>query len=265
MSDRYTDDPALYSQVYAHITADIAPLVALMAGAGGPVLEVACGNGRLLVPALEAGVDVDGLDLSRPMLDDLRRTLGARGLETALVEGDMRDFALPRRYALVLVAFNAFLHNLTQADQLATLRCCRGHLAPGGALAIVAFHPHAERLIQIASPGGMQSIDQPRAEGGRLRAVDVAEDDRVEQVRRHVRTITITDGAGAEVRRVIHRFDLRYVFKPEMELLLRAAGFSPPDVRPLRALEDGTTAFVAGAAPAEGDTLLYLARAAEGA
>src|ERR1041384_2550941 len=80
----YEVDPKHYDVATANITADVAPHVAMMRSAGGPALEVCCGNGRLLIPTLEAGVACEGLDFDAPMLDDLRAKLAARGLSATL-------------------------------------------------------------------------------------------------------------------------------------------------------------------------------------
>ncbi len=247
MSGDYYLAPELYDVVYADVVADIAPHVELLRGAGGPALELCCGNGRLLLPALEAGLVCDALDLDPFMLESLRAKLAARGWRERSEGGatrfrhadgrdlgvhaaDMRDFSLPGRHALITVGFNSFLHNLTQADQLATLRCCRHHLASGGRLVLTAFHPSADKLIEWSS-GEKLVKDLPHADG-RVRVWDVAQDDRIEQVRNMTRRIEFSDAAGTVTRRERVSFALRYVYKPEMELLLRVAGFSRWEARP---------------------------------
>jgi len=235
VSDRasveYYLDPDLYDIVYADYVADIEPHVAMMRGAGGPALEVACGNGRLLVPTLAAGVPCDGLDVDDKMLASLRAKLAAKKLHANVVQADMRDFSLPVRYALIAIPFNSFLHNLTQADQLDTLRCCRHHLRSGGRLALTAFQPSVEKLLQWS---GVEQLfkDVPLREG-RLKVWDRADDDRVEQTRRLTRRIEIADAQGQVTRREVVQFSLRYIYKPEMELLLHVAGFARWEARPL--------------------------------
>lgn len=252
----YYLDPALYDAVYSDYTADIAPHVAAMRSAGGPALELCCGNGRLLVPTLAAGVSCEGLDREEAMLADLRRKLEAKRLRATLHRADMRDFTLPMRYALIAIGFNSFLHNLTQEDQLATLRCCRQHLESGGRLQLVVFHPSAEKLLQWS--GKETLVKDLVHEGRRYRVYDRADDDRVEQVRRMTRRIEVLGGERTVDERVL-TFDLRYVYKPEMELLLRVAGFSRWEARPLIA-DYADPASVAGErAPREGDNLLWTA------
>ena len=252
----YYVEPALYDTIYGDVTNDVAPHVASMRAADGPALEVCCGNGRLLIPTLEAGVECEGLDVDPAMLADLRAKLAARALAATLYEADMRTFDLPRRYALVAIRFNSFLHNLTQADQLATLAACRRHLRPGGRLELTVFHPGAAKLVELAA--GEQLAKEVQAGPRRVRLYDRAEDDRVEQVRRVFRRIEIAEDGRLVTERATE-FVLRYVFKPEMELLLRVAGFARWAVQALGAgVRDAATGSAAGPLQ-EGDILTWTA------
>jgi SAM-dependent methyltransferase len=256
MSGEYYLDPELYDIVYSGIVADVEPHLALLRGAHGSVLEVACGHGRLLVPALEAGLPSDGLDLDPRMLAALRARLATLAKSATLYEGDMRDFALPGRYELIVIAFNSFLHNLSQADQLKTLRCCRHHLENGGRLVMNVFHPSLDKLIQWS---GVEQIfkDAPHGDG-RVKIWDIADDDRVEQVRRITRRIEFHDAAGILTRRELVRFALRYIWKPEMELLLHVAGYSRWQARPL-ATDHQSAALPADRPIREGDIIQWTA------
>lgn len=258
----YYVEPALYDLIYGDVENDIAPHVAAMRAAGGPTLEVCCGNGRLLVPTLEAGVECDGLDVDAAMLENLRERLHERRLEATLHEADMRAFTLPRRYAAIAIRFNSYLHNLTQDDQLGTLRCCRAHLAPGGRLELNVFHPDSGKLAEGSGP---EKLFKERTVGPRVvRILDRTEDDHVEQIRHVFRRIEIVErGRITEERHA--RFSLRYVFKPEMELLLRVAGFTRWSVRALGGSHGPSVPAAAAAKdappapPREGDILTWTA------
>ncbi len=253
----YYLDPELYDAVYSDVVADIAPHVRRLRAAGGPALEVCCGNGRLLLPTLAAGVACDGLDVDANMLASLHRKLAARGLRTSVIQGDMRDFSLPQRYAIIVIPFNSFLHNLTQQDQLATLRCCRHHLAPGGRLVIIAFHPSAEKLLQWT--GEEAFLKELPWQDGHVRVWDRADDDRVEQIRRMTRRIEFSDAQGQMTRRVEVKFDLRYVYKPEMELLLHVAGFPRWEAHPELADDAGASSIAGNRPLREGDNIAWTA------
>ena len=205
--------------------ASLAELAELARSAGGPVLEVGCGTGRVHLPLLEAGVDADGLDLLPAMLDELRRKAARLGLAPRVHEADMRSFTLPRRYALVVIPFRAFLHNLTTADQLATLRACRQHLEAGGRLVVDLFYPSFARLTE---PDGEWRLERefPHPESGRpMSVVSRRVSDRVNQTMQVEMELRELDERGAVVAAYPETFALRWIWKPEMELLLAASGF----------------------------------------
>jgi SAM-dependent methyltransferase len=108
------DDGEVYDLLLKDIPYGFDFYTGLAKEAKGPVLDVCCGTGRILLPCLQAGVDIEGLDLFAPMLDTLRRKSGELGLSPRLHQADMSDFNLPRRYALVMIPFNAVGHNMTQ-------------------------------------------------------------------------------------------------------------------------------------------------------
>src|SRR5688572_27712712 len=111
---------------------------------GGPILELGVGTGRILVPLAEAGYDVVGLDLSPAMLEIAAAKLRERpeaAERVRLLEGDMTNFDLGQRFALVLIPARSFQHVTTPEGQRATLRCIRRHLVMGGHLILDLFDP----------------------------------------------------------------------------------------------------------------------------
>ncbi len=112
--------------------------LALLA-AGGPVLELGVGTGRLALPLAARGLRVDGVDASAAMLDRLRAKPGADLLGLTL--GDMAEAEPAGRYTLVFVAANTFFGLTTVADQRRCLANVAARLAPGGAFVIEAFVP----------------------------------------------------------------------------------------------------------------------------
>src|SRR5262252_8922282 len=73
---------------------------------GGPVLELACGSGRLTIPIAKSGVDITGADLSPTMLATARDKAAAAGAKIEFIQSDMCDFALPKRFSLIFIAGN---------------------------------------------------------------------------------------------------------------------------------------------------------------
>jgi SAM-dependent methyltransferase len=86
----------------------------------GPVLELAVGTGRVAIPLVARGLRVTGVDLSRPMLDELRRNIPEDQLP--VVEGDMATTRVEGRFSLVYVVWNGIGNVRTQAEQVAVFR-----------------------------------------------------------------------------------------------------------------------------------------------
>ncbi|HEY6866741.1 MAG TPA: class I SAM-dependent methyltransferase, partial [Candidatus Eisenbacteria bacterium] len=171
-----------------------------------------------------------GLDVSSAMLDLCRAKLAGAGRKADLAVGDMRDFTRPRRYALVMIPFNAFLHNATTRDQLATLRCSREHLEPGGRLMFHVFHPDLAKLLENdGTPRHLKTLALPGGES--MRVTDTGRLDPVEQRVWIGRRVERLDPSGTVTATHDLTFDLRYLWKPETELLLTAAGFSRFEAR----------------------------------
>jgi SAM-dependent methyltransferase len=112
--------------------------------AGGPVLELGCGTGRVALHLARRGHEVIGLDSDPELIAALRER--AEGLPVEAVAADARDFSLDQRVALVLAPMQ-FLQLLGDSEErLACLRCISGSLRPGGvaAAALVEAMPEPD-------------------------------------------------------------------------------------------------------------------------
>ena len=232
----HTDDEyALVADFYDHVVpyrerADVAFFVDAAQKAGGPVLEIGCGTGRVLIPTARAGIDVVGLDLSPRMLDICRERLRSEPASVQsrvrLVHGDMRSFDLGASFALATMPFRPFQHLLTVDDQLQCLSAVRRHLVDGGFLVLDVFNPWLEMLGAPAV--GVETGEEPEFEmpdGRRVvrRHLTVA-CDRSAQVNLFELIYYVTQPAGT-TERLVHRFPFRYIFRFEAEHLLARAGF----------------------------------------
>jgi SAM-dependent methyltransferase len=219
------DDGALYDIMLGDISYGRDFYVSLARAAGGPVLDIACGTGRILLPCLQAGIDIEGLDLFGGMLAQLRKKARALGLEPRLHQADMRSFRLGRRYRLIMIPFNAIVHCLNTEEQLATLRNCREHLEPGGRLAFDTYFPGS---ALITAPDNVRVLEGeiPHPETGLpVRMFDTRSFNRVEQQQHSLVDIEFLDAAGTVSATLRTETTVRWIYKGEMALLLRAAGF----------------------------------------
>jgi len=100
---------------------------------GQPVLDLACGTGRLLLPILRSSIDIDGCDISADMLYYCREQAESEGFHPHLFEMPMHELDLPRSYKTIYMCGSFGLAGSRQLDQR-TLKRCYQHLEPGGAL-----------------------------------------------------------------------------------------------------------------------------------
>jgi SAM-dependent methyltransferase len=108
---------------------------------GQPALDLACGAGRLMLPLLSAGLDVDGCDISADMLAFCREGAARQQLSPNLYQQAMHDLDLPRSYRTIYICDSFGLGGRRDQDALA-LRCCYAHLVSGGTLIFSHYLPN---------------------------------------------------------------------------------------------------------------------------
>jgi SAM-dependent methyltransferase len=123
------------------------PTVAFLAelAGTGSALEFAVGTGRVALPLSAAGVDVHGIELSGPMVEELLKKPGADRLSVTI--GDMATTRVDGTFTLVYLVYNTITNLLTQDEQVACFRNAAAHLQPGGTFAIEVFVPRLQRLL----------------------------------------------------------------------------------------------------------------------
>jgi SAM-dependent methyltransferase len=209
--------------------------------AGQPALDAACGTGRLLVPYLHAGLDVDGSDISADMLELCRARAVREGLEPPrLYAQAMHELDLPRRYRTIVVC-GGFGLGGDRAQNQEGLRRLYEHLEPGGTLLLDNEVPYANtRNWGLWTAEGRKELPRPWPEPGerrigsdgaeyelRSRVVDV--DPLAQLVTIEIRALMWNDGVlGADEQ---HTLKMSLYFKDEIVLMLGSAGFVDVQVR----------------------------------
>ncbi len=205
---------------------DIGLYVSLAAKLPGPVLELACGTGRVTLPLARSGANVTGLDISPHMLAVARRKLAAETStvqeRVTLVQGDMTAFDLGRRVNLVIIPFHAFQALLTRDEQRACLQCCAQHLPPDGRLVINVFQLRPSRLAQGGREEPAEEFTGP--DGNRVTSSGSTTFDLRDQELTCTLRYECTSPTGETTVRE-HLLELRYFFRFEMEWMLEACGF----------------------------------------
>jgi SAM-dependent methyltransferase len=110
----------------------------------GPALELAIGTGRVAVPLAARGIPVSGIELSQPMVDQLRHKVPAD--ELPVVVGDMVTATAPGEYSLVYVVWNSLGNLRTQDEQVQCFANAARHLAPGGRFVVELCVPAIRRF-----------------------------------------------------------------------------------------------------------------------
>jgi SAM-dependent methyltransferase len=208
--------------------------------AGQPALDVACGTGRLLLPYLRDGLDVDGCDVSRDMLALCRQAAARDALAPNLYAQAMHELDLPRRYRTVFVC-GGFGLGSTRAQDLEALRRFHQQLERGGLLVLDTEVPYADAALwQYWLKEKRTELPQPRRDPGpRRTGSDGAEyalchrvlafDPLLQQVSREIRAFMWQDGQLAAEEE--HRLTETFYFRDELVLMLERAGFGGVEVR----------------------------------
>ena len=230
----------IYDSVYSYVTDDIPFYVEEALRAGGPVLELGCGTGRVAIPIADAGVDVVGLDSSPAMLEVARRKIecsseGANHL--TLVEADMRDLAsldtldiVDKKFGLAIIPFRGFLALLSVEDQIRTLDGIRRRLIPGGRLVFNVFVADAHMLVQEGDvPYHLRDVTDSET-GRKLVLWQQSTYDHYNQVTSVRIIVEELDDSGAVNRRTYKDFQLRYAHRWEIEHLLVRCGYEVLDL-----------------------------------
>ena len=204
---------------------DIPLYVELARKSGGPVLEMGCGTGRILIPIAREGVAIHGMDMSEDMLGQLRKSLSHEPQivqdAVTLTRGDIRSTQVSGQFALVTAPFRVAQHLLTREDQRAWLRNVRRHLRAGAELVFDVFNPDFTRMT-----GSQSHIDVERQlPGGRVlrRCAEFAARFEVQVL--EIELTWAIEGCGERVYERKAQFQLRWYTRPELENLLELEGF----------------------------------------
>jgi SAM-dependent methyltransferase len=221
--------PRLYDWEHDQYAEDVDIHVGFARRFGGPVLELACGTGRLLAPLARAGFAVTGVDSSAPMLERARERLAARSLEATLVDQRLQSLELDSRFRTIILGLDSFGLLLKRNDQLAALRAAR------------AVAMHDGRLVLDVSNGNLRGANEPAEELVHDLTLDDPETGRPISkfvLRRPKPSEQLDDlmffydeqDERGYLRRSMVELKLRWFTRFELELLLQNAGWQVDEV-----------------------------------
>jgi SAM-dependent methyltransferase len=213
--DQYTDDVDLH--------------IGFARRFGGPVLELACGTGRLLAPLAQAGFAVTGVDSSAPMLDRARTRLADLGLSATLIQQPLQSLQIDARFPTILLGLDSFGLLLKRDDQLAALSAARAHATHDGHLVLDLSNGNLRGSNEPAEEL-LHDLTLPDPETGRPITKFILRHPRPsEQVDELMFFYDEQDERGY-LRRTMVELKLRWFTRFELELLLETAGWHVDEV-----------------------------------
>jgi SAM-dependent methyltransferase len=223
---QYDSYARFYDLDFGEAEADLAMLQQFAVRCGSPILELGCGTGRVLLPLVRQGYQVTGIDASPAMLDVARRKLAAEKLtaRATLVQQEILELDVDGRFNLAFAAINTFMHLATTDEQLAALDRIYQHLNPGGLLVLDLFNPDLGRLLDLRGQLALEKVMTDPDTGHRLMRFHTDKADLGQQTIHVTFMVDEIDPQG-HVQRTLFPFSIRYLFRYELELLLRHAGF----------------------------------------
>ncbi|MFZ0544723.1 MAG: class I SAM-dependent methyltransferase [Candidatus Promineifilaceae bacterium] len=222
----YEQTARYYDLVHAELKEDI-PLVLSLAGQGkGPILELGCGTGRLLLPLARAGYPVIGLDNSPAMLEKARNRLTAESKAVrdcvTLIEGDMTEFELKEQVGFAIIPYNTLLH-LKPAAMQQTFKTINRHLAENGRLFIDVVNP----MLAAQTPNDhMLTLERVMTdpETGETVVQMAASWVNLQQQVLHITWLFDANPPdGGAIHRTVVEADYHYIYLHELELMLQTA------------------------------------------
>jgi len=198
---------------------------------GGPVLDLACGTGRIAILLAKEGFDVTAIDRSEGMLNMFRRKLEDQPDEIrrriTVEPSPMASFQLDREFKTI-ICVDAFFHNLTVREEMDCLRCVREHLAPEGRFLFNLTNPTCGFLLASVESQGKNFGERGRYElddGTTLVVEHAAAGDLRAQTTTTTLRLTRYDGEGNQIEKGESSWTSRYLFRYEAEHLLCRCGF----------------------------------------
>ena len=200
---------------------DVGFYAGLCAQHGGAVLELGCGNGRILLELVRRGIDATGVDASERMLAELRRKADAQQLPARVARMDVRRLAMAPGFAVILCPYSLITYMVSDDDVAQLLGEARRLLAPGGLLVVDAFVPRP----LVARDAFTPDYERPFAGGmlvreKRVQALDAATN-RIERRYRHL------DSDGSVLEQVDVAETIRPFAPRQLRDALSAAGMAP--------------------------------------
>lgn len=189
---------------------------------GDPILELACGTGRVTIPIAQNKLSITGLDILSTMLKEAKRKSKEAGVKIEWIEADMSKFDLNKKFNLILIpgcAFNALL-DLKSVEEC--LICVKKHLKPNGGFIFDAFNPNLDILVRDPSKIYPNAEYQDPDGRGLVTVKESTKYDKASQILLWRLSYSIAD----KIISKSSKMKLRIFFPQELDALLKYNGFN---------------------------------------
>lgn len=185
---------------------------------GSPILELACGTGRITVPLCNEGHKITGIDISKSMINQAKSKIENEDRAEFLI-GDVRDFNLEQMFGLIIFPFNSMSHLISTDDIERTFDCVKKHLLPEGKFIIDLFNPNLN-LLNRPTDQHFPHVQYYNSAGELIEVTEKNAYDSASQVNK-LKFYYTKDGELLKVESI----DMRMYFPQELEAILKYNGF----------------------------------------
>jgi len=210
-------DPVTYDLECDDFDADFPVIEQWAQSLGSPLLDLACGTGRMSIHMARHGYEVTGVDIIPNMIDHAKSKAVKSNVSIDFVVADARNFHLNKQFPFIFMIMNAFQFLHTREDHEAMLACVREHLQSKGYFLFETRNPTSRNLLEVRNPDG-ENYTLP--DGEKLAITQQQHYDPMTQIQHYTRYLKFSNGTER-----INRTALRYVYPQEMEALLHYNGF----------------------------------------
>ncbi|MEZ4813178.1 MAG: class I SAM-dependent methyltransferase [Caldisericia bacterium] len=186
----------------------------------GEVLELCCGTGRVAIPIAKTGRKVSGVDISDSMLSQAKKKAGDENIDIEWIKSDIREFDLEKKFGMIYIPFNSFLHLQKNEDAEKLFKNVKKHLAKDGKFYLTIFNPDLSILSQNPLHRRLHDEIIDPDSGEKIRIEESVNYDKETQIN-HV-TLYFKFEGGIEKTEPL---DIRIYYPQEIDTLLKYNGF----------------------------------------
>jgi len=216
--DKIYNEARFYDSQTSFQTDDIPFYLDLIKKYGDPVLELACGTGRVTIQIAEQGYNITGLDISEPMVALGKEKAETKDVKIEWIISDVRSFDLKRKFNFIFYPFNSILHLHDNDSYYACFDNVRKHLTDKGRFLLEIFMPSLKILTRDPNEYyGHNEFDHP--DFGLVKMCEQTVYDNAKQILSIVWKYEIENGSRSDIH-----FQLRILFPQEIDAMLEHCG-----------------------------------------